>query len=91
VRSGPGLVEHGVIAPLPPKLTVEELEENLLIGSPQELVDKLGVYKQAGVDETILNMNIGATQAETLYSMQRFAEEVMPHLVSKGEPRRRSA
>jgi alkanesulfonate monooxygenase SsuD/methylene tetrahydromethanopterin reductase-like flavin-dependent oxidoreductase (luciferase family) len=91
VYSGPGLVDHGAIRPLPPKLTVGELEENLLIGSPQELVDKLGVYAQAGVDETILNMNIGATQAETLDSMQRFAEEVMPHLASKGEPRQRSA
>jgi alkanesulfonate monooxygenase SsuD/methylene tetrahydromethanopterin reductase-like flavin-dependent oxidoreductase (luciferase family) len=76
---GPGTVEHGAIKPLKPNLTVDELMENLLIGTPQELIDKLSVYAEAGVDETIINMNIGAGQTAVLEGMQRFAEEVMPH------------
>lgn len=81
---GPGIVEHGVIKPLPPKLSVDELMENTLIGTPEELIEKLSVYAEAGVDETIVNMNIGASQAETLDGMQRFAEEVMPHFTKAG-------
>ena len=78
VFTGPGLVSHGAIEPLPPKLSVEELAENLLIGTPEELIDKLAIYAEAGIDETILNMNIGASQEETLTSIRRFAEEILP-------------
>ena len=91
VFTGPGIVDNGMIRPLPPKLTVDELEENLLIGTPEELVEKLAVYAQAGVDETIVNMNIGATQDETLESMHLFAAEVMPHFTAASSHVLRSA
>ncbi len=81
---GPGIVESGVIKPLPPKLSVEELMQNTLIGTREELIDKLGEYAEAGVDETIVNMNIGASQRETLDSMQQLAEDVMPHFTAAG-------
>ena len=35
VYTGPGIVEHGMIAPLPRKQTVEELAESLLICTPR--------------------------------------------------------
>ena len=79
IRSGPGLVEGGMIAPLPRKQTIEELGESLLICTTSEMIDKLGPYAEAGIDRTILNINFGASQSETLESIQRFAEEVMPH------------
>lgn len=79
VYTGPGVVKHGAIASLPRKQTAEELGENLLICTPAEMVDKLGPYVDAGVDRFILNINFGADQAETLESIQYFAEEVMPH------------
>lgn len=81
---GPGIVENGVIKPLPPTLSVEELMQNTLIGTREELIDKLGEYAEAGVDETIVNMNIGASQQETLDSMQQLAEDVMPHFTAAG-------
>jgi len=79
VFTGPGIVEGGMIAPLPRKQTVEELAESLLIYTPSEMIDKLGPYAEAGVDRVILNINFGAGQAETLDCIQCFAEEVMPH------------
>ena len=79
VYTGPGIVEGGMIAPLPRKQSVEELAESLLVCTPSEMIDKLGPYAEAGVDRVILNINFGAEQAETLDSIQRFAEEVMPH------------
>lgn len=90
VYNGPGIVEHGAIAPLPRKQTMQELGENLLICTPAEMVDKLGPYAEAGVDCFILNINFGATQAETLDSIQRFAEEVMPHFVAREAPAMRA-
>ncbi len=77
--SGPNIVDGGLIRPLPRKQTLEELEESLLICTPQEMVEKLGPYAEAGVDRFVLNINFGASQEDTLESIQRIAEEVMPH------------
>ena len=79
VFTGPGEVKNGMITPLPRKQSAEELGESLLICTPAEMIDKLAPYAEAGVDRIILNVNFGATQAETLESIQCFAEEVMPH------------
>ncbi|MDH3665801.1 MAG: LLM class flavin-dependent oxidoreductase [Paracoccaceae bacterium] len=79
IRSGPGLVENGMIAPLPRSQTIEELDESLLICTVPEMIDKLGPYAAAGIDRVILNINFGASQADTLDCIQCFAEEVMPH------------
>lgn len=79
VMAGPGQVKNGAIAPLPRKQTIEELDRNLLICSPAEMIDQLAVYAEAGVDEMIFSMNIGAEQSETIEAMHLLAEEVMPH------------
>ncbi len=84
VFTGPGIVEKGMIAPLPRDQTLEELAESLLVCTPAETIDKLGPYAEAGVDRVILNINFGASQADTLESIQRFAEEVMPHFTDAG-------
>ena len=86
VFTGPGLVEKGMIAPLPRKQSIEELAESLLISTPAEMVDKLGPYSDAGIDRVIMNVNFGASQAETLDCIQEFAEEVMPHFAGDRPP-----
>ena len=83
VFTGPGLVDNGMIRPLPREQTKEELAENLLICPPQEMIDKLGPYAEFGIDRVILNVNFGAAQAETLECIQCFAEEVMPHFTGE--------
>ena len=90
VFTGPGIVENGMIAPLPRKQTIEELAESLLICTTSEMVDKLGPYAEAGIDRVILNPNFGASQSETLDCLERFAEEVMPHFAA-GPDRRSDA
>ena len=50
VFTGPGIVEGGMIVPLPRKQTIGELADSLLIFTPAEMVDKLGPYAEAGVD-----------------------------------------
>ncbi|MGC1488557.1 MAG: LLM class flavin-dependent oxidoreductase [Albidovulum sp.] len=79
VYTGPGLIDNGMVRPLPRSQTREELDANLLICSPQAMIDQLGPYSDLGVNRVILSMNFGASQTETLESIQCFAEEVMPH------------
>ncbi|MGB0508254.1 MAG: LLM class flavin-dependent oxidoreductase, partial [Pikeienuella sp.] len=69
----------GMIRPLDRAQTVEELGESLLICEAAEMIDKLKPYQELGIDRVILNVNFGATQADTLDGMRRFADEVMPH------------
>ena len=77
-------VKNGCIEALPRAQTIEELERNLLICTVDEMIDRLAVYDGIGVDEVMLNFNMGQPQAETLDSMERFAAEVMPHFQSPG-------
>jgi len=82
VFSGAGAVERGLIAPLERKAGIEETARNLHICTAPQMIDELGAYAELGVDRFILNFNFGAEQAEILESIQRFAEEVMPHFNS---------
>jgi len=82
VFTGPGIVENGMIKPLPRNMTVEQTAENLTICTPTEMIDKLAPYAEAGVDRFIMNVNFGVEQAEVLESIQCFAEEVMPHFAA---------
>jgi len=83
VYTGPGIVEGGMIKPLPRAQSIEELDKSLLICTPQQMIDELSVYSDLGIDRVILNMNFGAEQSETLDNIQRFAEEVMPHFTTQ--------
>ena len=83
VFTGPGIVENGMIKPLPRKMTVDQTSENLTICTPAEMIDKLAPYAEAGVDRFIMNINFGVEQSEVLESIQCFAEEVMPHFTDQ--------
>ena len=79
VFTGPGIVEKGMIKPIPRKMTVEQTAENLTICTANQMIDKLGLYADAGVDRLIMNVNFGMSQSETLETIQAFAEQIMPH------------
>ena len=80
VFTGPGQVARGQVAALPRAQSMAELGENLLIAPPAEMIDRLGIYREASIDELILSSGMGQPQVHTLEAMQRFAEQVMPHL-----------
>ncbi len=91
VFTGPGIVENGMIKPMPRKMSLEQTAENLTICTPAEMIDKLGPYAEAGVDRFIMNVNFGVPQPEILESIQCFAEQVMPHFTGCAEPLIQSA
>jgi alkanesulfonate monooxygenase SsuD/methylene tetrahydromethanopterin reductase-like flavin-dependent oxidoreductase (luciferase family) len=79
VFTGPGIVDDGMIRDIPGTRTMEQLKDNLLICPPAEMVDRLGLYADLGVDDFITSSNVGVPQPETLETIERFASEVMPH------------
>ncbi len=83
VFGGPGIVSNGMIDPLPRKQTMEEMAENLLICPPGEMIDRLGRYADAGIDEVIFSTGFGQPHNETMDMMHRFASDVMPHFAQR--------
>jgi alkanesulfonate monooxygenase SsuD/methylene tetrahydromethanopterin reductase-like flavin-dependent oxidoreductase (luciferase family) len=79
VFSGPGQVSKGMIDPLPRKQSFEEMMDNVLICTKSRMIDMLGSYADAGIDEIIMSCGFGQKQEEMLDMMNRFATEIMPH------------
>ena len=77
--TGPGKVKSGNIVPLPRKQSFEEMKENLLICTINELIDKLSIYAESGVDEFIISSSFGQEQNETIESMHKISEEIIPY------------
>ncbi len=77
--TGPGKVKNGKIIPLSRKQTFKEMKDNLLICPINELIDKLSIYAEAGVDEFIVSSSFGQDQKETIESMHKISEEIIPY------------
>jgi len=86
VFTGPGLVKDGCIAALPREQTIDELDANILIATPEQMIDELGVYAERGIDEFILSSHLGQSLEETTEMLHRFHTDVMPHLAAGGQP-----
>ena len=82
--TGPGIIDHGLIKPLPRDQSLEELTKNLLICPCSELIDKLGVYAESGVDEIIISAGFGQSQQDLIESMNRIHDQIMPYFRSSG-------
>ena len=63
VFGGPGIVDQGIIRPLPRSQTLEELAANILVCGRDEMIDRLSVYTELGIDEVIATSNYGRTNA----------------------------
>ena len=75
----PGAVVDGAIVPMDVAETAEEVGDALLIGTAAECIDKLTPYADLGIFDLMLNMSFGASHADVLASMDRFAADVAPH------------
>jgi alkanesulfonate monooxygenase SsuD/methylene tetrahydromethanopterin reductase-like flavin-dependent oxidoreductase (luciferase family) len=78
VFTGPGIVERGDIRVLPLKQTMEEFRDNIIVCPAAEMIDRLKVYEELGVNDFIMNVNIGHRADESLECIERFAADVMP-------------
>ncbi len=57
------------------------LKENLMFGTPDEVIEKLQRYEALGVDEFIYYASLGLGHAEQKKSMELFCEEVIPAFI----------
>ena len=58
----------------------EMLTENLLFGTPDEVIEKLKAYQAIGVDAFIYYASMGLDQERQKRSLQLFIDKVMPAL-----------
>ena len=56
----------------------EMLEKNLMLGSPDEVIAKLKMYEEIGVDEFAYMASMGLGQKEQKKSLELFCKEVIP-------------
>jgi alkanesulfonate monooxygenase SsuD/methylene tetrahydromethanopterin reductase-like flavin-dependent oxidoreductase (luciferase family) len=83
VFSTEGTVRQGEIVPLEVDDTLRDIEDRLLIGTPQQCIDKLGPYAELGIHDIQLNMNFGTSHVDVMNSLERFAAHVMPHCAAR--------
>jgi flavin-dependent trigonelline monooxygenase, oxygenase component len=57
----------------------EAVHENLMFGTPEEVVRKLRGYEALGIDSYGFGANLGLPHHLTMRSLELFATEVMPH------------
>ena len=80
----PGTAVSGAITPIDVKESVEDVGETLLIGTAEQVVEKLVPYVELGIHDLMLNMSFGAAHGDILESMGRFVRDVQPHLATIG-------
>jgi len=82
VYDTPGTVKDGAIVPIDVEESIDDVRDALLIGTASEVIDKLGTYEDLRVKDLLLNMSFGASHADVMGSMERFARDVMPHFLN---------
>jgi alkanesulfonate monooxygenase SsuD/methylene tetrahydromethanopterin reductase-like flavin-dependent oxidoreductase (luciferase family) len=60
-------------------LTPAQLIDNLVTGSPEVCIARLEKYAEIGVDQYILQADVGTSQSQIMRSLELFATQVMPH------------
>ena len=64
-------------------LGLETTRDNQLFGTPDEVIEKLRGYQQAGVDNFLYSANFGLPHEHARRSLELFIERVMPHFRSE--------
>jgi alkanesulfonate monooxygenase SsuD/methylene tetrahydromethanopterin reductase-like flavin-dependent oxidoreductase (luciferase family) len=64
----------------------DALETNLMFGTPDQIVQKLGMYADIGADAFIYYASMGLGMAAQRRSMELFIDKVMPHFSAPSMP-----
>lgn len=63
------------------------LEENLMFGSPDKVIEKIKLYEDLGVDEYIYYASLGLSHEAQKRSLKLFCDEVIPAFQQKQPPK----
>jgi alkanesulfonate monooxygenase SsuD/methylene tetrahydromethanopterin reductase-like flavin-dependent oxidoreductase (luciferase family) len=81
----PGTVSKGELEIVEVDYGFEDAMHQLIVGTKDEIIDKIGAYAELGMDEIALDMHLGIpSHNDIMDSMERFATDVMP--LFRGEP-----
>lgn len=61
----------------------QAIRENLMFGTPDEVIRKLQIYEDEGVDQFCLGLSFNLPFELQMKTLRLFAEEVMPHFASR--------
>jgi hypothetical protein len=70
--------EAKILEPMIPATNPDMLEQNLMFGSPDEVIAKLKRYEALGVDDFIYYASMGLGHKEQKHSLELFCSDVMP-------------
>jgi len=70
---------HGYVYPEPleQEPTADEIYDNLIMGTPEQCLEKVEQYHELGVDQLLLMFDFGPSHEDVVRSMELFATEVM--------------
>jgi alkanesulfonate monooxygenase SsuD/methylene tetrahydromethanopterin reductase-like flavin-dependent oxidoreductase (luciferase family) len=91
VFTGPGIVDNGAIRALPLKQSIDEFKQNVMVCGATEMIDRLALYDELGIDDFIMNVNVGHSQQESLDAVEQFAADVMPRVGNQAQRAGRDA
>jgi alkanesulfonate monooxygenase SsuD/methylene tetrahydromethanopterin reductase-like flavin-dependent oxidoreductase (luciferase family) len=77
-----GTIDKGMTRPLDVDMEPHEAAENVIIGTPQQVLERIQLHAGMGVDGLQMNMSFGASHADIMRSLELFASEVMPEIES---------
>jgi alkanesulfonate monooxygenase SsuD/methylene tetrahydromethanopterin reductase-like flavin-dependent oxidoreductase (luciferase family) len=77
-----GTIEGGYTVPLDADIEPAEAANNVIFGTPDEVIERLARHAALGIDGVQVNMAFGASHRDILRSLELFATEVMPTLAS---------
>jgi alkanesulfonate monooxygenase SsuD/methylene tetrahydromethanopterin reductase-like flavin-dependent oxidoreductase (luciferase family) len=81
VNGFPTPMDPAVSAAAPP-LTPEVLRDNLMFGTPDQVVERIRHYERLGVDHYCYGASFGLPHDVALRSLELFGRQVMPHFTA---------
>ena len=71
-----------------PPMTPEVLRDNLMFGTPDQVVERIRHYERLGVDHYCYGASFGLPHDVALRSLELFGRQVMPHFTATPAPAR---
>lgn len=84
LRSADADIRRGMVQHRETGRSLTDVAEALIIGTPDECLEKLRRYAAAGIPELIINMSFGAAHADVMASLERLATDVLPDVQKLG-------
>ncbi|MGO4174584.1 LLM class flavin-dependent oxidoreductase [Bosea sp. TAF32] len=69
----------------------QAVRDNLMFGTPDEIIRKLQVYEDAGVDQFALGLSFNLPFALQMKTLRLFIDEVMPHFAAREREKTKAA